>query len=120
MKKKVLIVDDSLFMRTMLKDLLSKQYAIVEADSAAAAVRQVTNERPDLVLLDIVTPEGEKAGVEVLRKLHTTHPNAPVVMVTAVGQNAVMDECRKLGVKDYIIKPFDEEQVVKTVEKYLS
>ena len=117
---KILIADDSLFMRRILKDVLSDQYEVVEADSGAKALEQFEKEKPDLVLLDIIMPEGEEEGVMVLRSIIEKDPEAQVVMITAVGQDAIIEECMKLGAKDYIVKPFDAKVVAETVEKYLS
>ena len=118
--KKILIADDSLFMRMTLKNILSKEYEIVEADSGAKTLEQFKKEKPDMVLLDIVMPEGEEEGVRVLREIMKDNPKACVVMITAVGQDAIIEECSKLGASDYIVKPFDEKLVAETVEKYLS
>ena len=117
--KKILIADDSLFMRMTLKDNLPEDYAVVEADSGAKALEQFEKEKPDLVLLDIVMPEGEEEGVGVLRKIIQSDPQACVVMITAVGQEAIIEECKKIGARDYIVKPFDEKQVAETVQKCL-
>lgn len=117
--KKILIVDDSMFMRMTLRNNLPKGYEVIEADSGAKALEQFKEQKPDLVLLDIVMPEGEEEGVEVLREIMRINPQACVVMITAVGQNAIMDQCKELGAKDYIVKPFDEKVVAETVEKYL-
>lgn len=119
MPKKILIVDDSLFMRTVLKDNLPDKYEIVEADSGAKAKKQFVKEKPDLTLLDIIMPEGEQEGISVLKNIKEISPKANVVMITAVGQDSIMEECQKLGVKDYIVKPFDKEKIVETVVKYL-
>jgi len=116
--KKILIVDDSAFMRGIVKHILSK-YKIVEADSGAAALEQVKKEKPDLVLLDIIMPGGEHEGVRVLQEVMKTNRGAQVVMITAIGHDAIIKQCRKLGAKDYIVKPFDEEQVIETVRKVL-
>lgn len=118
--KKILIVDDSLFMRMTLKSNLIKEYEIVEADSGVEALKQFEKEKPDLVLLDIVMPQGEAEGVRVLEEIMKNDPQAQVVMITAVGQEAIIEECKNLGAKDYIVKPFDEKLVNETVEKYLS
>ena len=118
--KKILIADDSLFMRMTLKNILSKEYEIVEADSGAKTLEQFKKEKPDMVLLDIVMPEGEEEGVRVLREIMKDNPKACVVMITAVGQDAIIEECSKLGARDYIVKPFDEKLVAETVEKCLS
>jgi two-component system chemotaxis response regulator CheY len=118
--KKILMADDSLFMRKVLKGFLSGEYEIVEADSGATAIKKFEKEKPDLVLLDIVMPEGEEEGLSVLKKVMKSDPQAKVIMITAIGQDGTVKECKKLGAKDYIVKPFDEKQVVRTVEKYIS
>ena len=120
MAKKILIVDDSLFMRMTLRNNLIGEYEIVEADSGAEALEQFQKEKPDLVLLDIVMPQGEEEGIRVIKEIMENNPQAQVVMITAVGQEAIIEECKKLGAKDYIVKPFDEKLVNETVEKYLS
>jgi len=118
--KKILIADDSLFMRMTLKNILSKEYEIVEADTGAKTLEQFKKEKPDMVLLDIVMPEGEEEGVRVLREIMKDNPKACVVMITAVGQDTIIEKCSKLGDRDYIVKPFDEKLVAETVEKCLS
>ncbi len=117
--KKILIVDDSAFMRGILKHILSKKYEIVEADSGDKALEQVKKEKPDLVLLDIIMPAGEEEGVRVLQETMKTNRGAQVVMITAIGHDAIIKQCKKLGAKDYIVKPFDEDQVIGTVRKFL-
>ena len=120
--KKILIADDSLFMRQILKNTLSgeKEYEIVEADSGAKTLEQFRKEKPDLTLLDIIMPEGEEEGLKVLKTLKKSNPQTKVIMITAVGQDAIIKKCKKLGATDYIVKPYDEKQIVKTVEKCLS
>lgn len=120
MKKKILIADDSMFMRKMIENILSSKYEIIQADSGATTLELFEKEKPDLTLLDIVMPDRDEEGVEVLKKIMKDHSEAKVVMVTAVGQDAVIKECKKLGAIDYITKPFDEQKVIETVEKYLS
>ena len=120
--KKILIVDDSLFMRMVLKGILSKiegEYETVEADSGSKALELLKRAKPDLVLLDIIMPEGEEEGVRVLQTIMKNDPERKVIMITAVGQDPVVEQCKKLGAKDYIIKPFGEEQVIETVRKAL-
>ena len=121
--KKILIADDSLFMRKILTDIISnraRKCKIIEAHSGASALDMFIKEKPDLILLDIIMPEGEETGLEVLKKVMKADPKTNIVMITAVGQEVVMEECKKFGAKDYITKPFDEEYVVKTIERYLS
>ena len=117
--KKILIADDSLFMRKILKDILSSVYEITEADSGDKALRQFKKEKPDLVLLDIIMPAGEEEGLRVLQEIMENAPAAKVVMITAVGQDAIIEECKKLGARDYIVKPFDETRILEIVKKCL-
>ena len=119
MTKKILIADDSLFMRTILKDILSDQYTIIEAQSGSQAEEKFKKEEPDLVLLDIIMPGGEEEGIKVLQKIRKANPKAKVVMISAVGQDAIVNECKKLGALDFIIKPFDREEVIKVAQKYI-
>lgn len=135
--KKILIVDDSLFMRNVLKDILVKAfgdsekggfasgqnvtggYKILEAASGAEALKQFEREKPDLILLDIIMPEGEEEGIGVLRTVMKRNPNQRVIMITAVGQDKIKEECEKLGARDYLIKPFNDKLVAETVRKQL-
>lgn len=115
--KTILIADDSTFLRLILRDVFSKNYRILEAEDGENAVKLFREERPDVVLLDVVMPERD--GMGALREIKKLDPQAKVIMVTAVGQESIIHECRKLGAIDYITKPFDEQAVLKTVEKYL-
>lgn len=115
---KVLIVDDSAFMRKVLKDILSDECRVIEADSAPTAVEQFKKEHPDLVLLDIIMPGGDEAGIGVLRTLMEIDPDAKVVMISALGQDVIMEQCKTLGAVDYVTKPFDDRQVREKVERY--
>lgn len=120
--KKILVADDSLFMRKVLTDIIAGKkgkYKIIEAHSGKSALEMFIREKPDLILLDIIMPESEEAGLDVLKKVMKADPETKVVMITAVGQELVIEECKKLGALDYITKPFDETHVVKTIEKYL-
>ena len=124
--KKILIVDDSLFMRKVLVDVLSRAYnspangyEIVEAASGAEAMEQFKKEKPDLVFLDIVMSESEEEGVRVLQELIKINSQLQVVMISAIGQDTMINKCKELGVKDYIVKPFDEKLIVETAKKYL-
>ena len=119
MAKKILVADDSLFMRKMLKDILKEKYEIVEAETGAEAEAQIKKEKPDLVLLDIIMPEGEEEGIIVLKKARKADPRVKIVMITAVGQDAIIKECKRAGARGYIVKPFDKEKVRSVVAKYL-
>ena len=91
---------------------MPKQYRIVEAETADQVLEKYDKEHPDLVFLDIVMPgAGEAPGRDILEKLIKTHPSVKVVMISALGHHSLVRQCKKIGAKDYIIKPFDEEQI---------
>jgi len=106
-KPRLLVVDDALIMRAMIKDVARQAgWEIAgEAATGAEAVARYRELRPDLVTLDIVMPELD--GVEALRAIRAEDPVARVVMVTAVDQRAKLAECIGLGARDFVVKPFD-------------
>lgn len=119
MRRKILIVDDSLFIRNILKDILSKEYDLCEADSGTSAIMEYAREQPDLVLLDIIMPDGTLEGVHVLKKIRERNESAMVIMITAIGQDEIIEKCKKIGAIDYIVKPFEEQEIIKTIKKHM-
>lgn len=119
MAQKILIADDSAFMRLYLKRILAEagyEDTIEVADGREMLIRY-EQERPDLVFLDIIMPDMD--GLEALHELMRTDPRANVVMITAVGQDYMVKEANKAGVKGYITKPFKEEEVAETLAKVI-
>jgi len=114
MALKILVVDDALFMRKMLRGILEEDghEVIAEAASGVEAFEQYQKCHPDLTVMDIVMPD--KNGIEALRDIMDYHAEAVVVMCSAVGQEALVREAATTGAKDFILKPFDPE-LVKTV-----
>ncbi|MBS3781223.1 MAG: response regulator [Candidatus Thermoplasmatota archaeon] len=118
MPKSVLIVDDTNFMRKMLRDLLSEHYDVVgEAENGKECLEKVKEDNPDLITLDVIMPEMD--GLEALSKLKERDEDQKVIMVTSVGQHEKITEAMKKGAEGYIIKPFDEEKVLEEIEKAL-
>lgn len=116
---KILIVDDAAFMRMMIKDTLVKNNAgdVEEACDGAEAVEKYAAIKPDLVIMDITMPN--KDGIQALREIKASDPAANVVMCSAMGQEAMVVEAIKLGAKDFIVKPFKPERIIKTVNDIL-
>lgn len=116
MDKKILLVDDAAFMRMMLKDTLKKNgyENIIEAADGEIAVQQFKQEKPDLVIMDITMPN--KNGLEALKEIKELDPNANVVMCSAMGQESMVVDAIKSGAKDFIVKPFKGDRVLKTVQ----
>ncbi|MFH1653126.1 MAG: response regulator [Pseudomonadota bacterium] len=118
---KIMIVDDSSFIRLRLKNILKeRKHDIVEAKSGPEAVMLFKKEKPDLVFLDIIMPEGEEEGVNILKEIMKIDSKTKVLMLTAVGYDKIVAECKSIGAKEYIIKPFTEEEVLGMVDKYLA
>lgn len=119
MSASVLIVDDALFMRMMIKDILSKDgFEIVgEAENGIEAVKKYAELRPDLVTMDIVMPEMD--GIEAVRNIMKLDPGATVLMCSAMGQQPLVVEALEAGAMDFIIKPFHPAKVVEAVRKAL-
>lgn len=114
---RVLIVDDALFMRNMLKDIFTNagHDVIGEAANGDEAVAKYSELKPDLVTMDIVMPQ--KSGIEALREIREQDPDAKIVMCSALGQDALVVEAVQSGAKDFIVKPFKEDRVLDVVRR---
>ena len=119
MGKKIMIVDDSSFMRMMIRSILNKAgYEIIaEADNGITAIEQYRQYRPDLIMLDITMPK--LSGIEALREIRAEFPRAKAIMVSAMGQKPMVVEAIQAGASDFVIKPFLEEKVLATIEAVL-
>lgn len=117
---KILIVDDAAFMRMMLKDILTKagHEIVAEAGNGNEAAEKYIEFHPDLVTMDITMPGCD--GLEGLSKIMEANSNAKVVMCSAMGQQAMVLDAVKRGAKDFIVKPFQAEKVVTSVNKVLN
>jgi two-component system chemotaxis response regulator CheY len=117
---KILIVDDTLFMRTLLKNILfSGGHTIVgEAGDGDDAIAKYKELKPDLVTMDVVMPKMN--GIEALKAIKTLDTGAKVIMCTAVGQEQMVKLAIKTGAKGYIVKPFQAPKVLEEVKTVLS
>jgi len=113
--KKVLIVDDASFMRLSLKSMLEKNgFEVVgEAENGLIGIQKYQNLQPDVVTMDITMPELD--GIKALQIIKQMNPAAKVVMVSAMGQESFVKEAIINGAKSFIVKPFKEEYVIKTL-----
>lgn len=110
--RSILIADDSMFMRQMLKELLPKdQFTVIgEASTGKEALAKYNELNPDLVTMDITMPDMD--GITAVRKIIETSPKAKIVMVSAMGQKPMIKEALEAGAKDFIVKPFDREKII--------
>lgn len=120
MSKKVLIVDDSLYMRTIIKESLQAAgYEVVgQAANGETAIDLAIDMQPDLITLDNILPD--MLGLDILRTLKEEEDlSAKFIIISAVGQQSVVEEGMQLGADDYIIKPFTAEKLIEVVKKVL-
>ena len=117
MAKRILVVDDAMFMRATVKRILEQAgYEVAgEAENGQLAVQRYGELRPDAVLMDITMPVME--GISAANAILLSDPKAVVLMCTALGQQGMVIDAIKAGVKDYIVKPFQPERVLEGVGK---
>jgi two-component system chemotaxis response regulator CheY len=114
--KKILVVDDAVFMRTVLKNILvGEGYEIVEAGNGIEAIEEFKEHNPDLITMDITMPEMD--GIVALKEILKIDANAKVCMVSAMGQESIILESVKSGAKDFIVKPFNPADVLDKVKR---
>ncbi len=119
MAKTVLIVDDVAFVRKTLADILTAaDYQVVgEAADGLQAIELYNRLKPDLVTMDVVMPQ--MSGIDATRRILKADKDAKVVIITAMGQENFVMEAINVGARDYILKPFRAEDVLKTLERAL-
>ncbi len=115
---KILVVEDDRPILTGLVDLLRGEgYEVVAAEDGAQALRAYEQERPSLVLLDIMIPE--KSGYDVCREIRAKDPRTPILMLTAKGQEVDKVVGLELGADDYVVKPFGVKELLARVRALL-
>ena len=114
---RVLIVDDAAFMRMMLKDILTKNgYEVAgEAENGKVAVSMYQELKPDVTTMDITMPEMD--GISAVKEIKKANPGAKIVMVSAMGQQAMVIESIQSGARDFIVKPFQPDRVLEAIRK---
>jgi DNA-binding NtrC family response regulator len=101
----LLAVDDERGVRESVKMVFCKDYRLLEAESVDVAIRQVQNEKPQVVLLDVLMPKTD--GIEILRQIKSIHPSCEVIMLTGVNSQQLAAKAMDFGAFDFIAKPFD-------------
>ncbi|KZE80917.1 response regulator [Paenibacillus elgii] len=115
--KKILIVDDSLFMRMILRNVIQElgYETVAEASNGLEALTLYSELKPDLVTLDITMPEMD--GITALEEIKNMDPDAKVIMVSAMGQQALLIRAVSMGASDFIVKPFSKDRVREALKK---
>ena len=113
---RVLIVDDAMFMRITLKNIMQQEgLECHEAASGFEAVQRYMELRPDLVLMDITMPDMD--GITAVREIKQFDPQAKVIMCSAMGQQSMIVDAVTAGAIDFVVKPFKPERVLEAVHK---
>jgi two-component system chemotaxis response regulator CheY len=118
--KTILIADDALFTRMMLRNILTENgyTAVVEAETGTEAIWAYNRWKPDLVIMAINMPEMD--GMTAVRNILALDPQARIIICSALGEKQLMLEALEAGVKDFITKPFQPSKVVEVVKRVLS
>ncbi len=119
MQKTALIVDDIAFARRVVKDILiaAKYTVVAEAANGNEAIQMYRQYKPDFVTMDVIMPV--KGGIEAARKILEEDDKAKIIMVSALSHEQVLMEAINAGARDYILKPFSPDDLLKAVEKVL-
>lgn len=116
---KILVVDDTAFMRLTFKNILAPlNHEVIDADDGSTALTQYKLHHPDLVVMDITMNDMD--GVTALKELKKINPDVKVLMCSAVGHQQRIVECIENGAVNYVVKPFKNEVFVKAVEDALN
>jgi two-component system chemotaxis response regulator CheY len=116
---KILVVDDAIFMRGLIRDIFARGPFLIagEAENGTEAVRLYRELQPDLVTMDIVMPQMD--GITALKEIMKLDPAARVVMCSALGQEALIADAIEAGARDFIVKPFQPARVLRVVQSVL-
>jgi two-component system chemotaxis response regulator CheY len=116
-KKTVLIVDDSMVMRSMIEDtLLNGGFDVIgQAKDGGEALELYTELNPDLVTLDIVMPR--EHGIDALKKIIEHDQDARIIVVSGLHQKSLLMEALEVGARDYVIKPFENQELLEAAKK---
>lgn len=117
---RVLIIDDTLFMRTVLRTIVTDEGLEVsgEAEDGYQGIFEYVNNRPDLVLLDILMPKMD--GIMTLKTLLGYDPKVKVIMISAIQSTKMIKLAISCGAKGYILKPFQRPQLIQEIKRVLN
>ncbi len=115
--RKVLIVDDSLYMRTLINSALTAtgRYEVIgQAGTGSQGIELALEHEPDLITMDNILPD--MIGIDIVKELRAEGITSKIIMVSAVGQDDVVEEGKNNGAEDYLVKPFTPEILVERVD----
>ncbi|MBP7174848.1 MAG: response regulator [Thermoclostridium sp.] len=115
------IVDDAVFMRTIIRKMIEQveEYKVLgEASNGQGAIEAAEKFQPDIMTLDITMPELD--GIQAVPQIMKVSPKTRIIMVSAMGQQAMVIEAIKMGAKDFVIKPFEKSRVFQAIKNVLA
>lgn len=120
MATRVLVVDDAVFMRHMIKGILKGMGCEIvgEAADGVEACAKYQELKPDMVTMDLIMPN--KDGLDALKEIRRQDPNAKVVVISAIDQRQPLMDALKQGAVDYVVKPFEKDRVEEAVGRVVS
>ncbi|PHR93085.1 MAG: two-component system response regulator [Blastopirellula sp.] len=120
MSKRLLITDDAMIIREMIKDTVEAAgwEVVGQATNGQEAVEKFAELQPDAMTLDMVMPQYD--GLHALQNIRKDFPDAQILMVSALDQTEVLKQALKCGATDFIVKPFDKIQLVNALEKMVA
>jgi len=114
----ILSIEDSDFERKVIKEMMEEsEYDLIQAKNGQGGIDKYKDEEPDLVLLDLRLPDID--GLDVYEELKEYDPSIKVIIVSIVREDDTIEEAKERGVKDYVEKPIDEDELMDTIEEVL-
>lgn len=118
MSKKILVIDDEPEIVTVLRMRLeSQKYSVVAANDGIEGLKKVSEEKPDLIILDILMPRMD--GFTFLLELKKVHPDHAVPVIVLTAKEMMSDLFKLEGVHDYVLKPFEADDLLARIRKYI-
>lgn len=120
-RKKILIVEDEPEFRMGLRMRLEASgYEVIEAEDGSAGLNMARDQKPDLILLDVMLPKMQGYQVARLLKFDTRYGSIPIIMLTARSQQSDKETGMSVGADAYIVKPFKANELLEMIGKLLS
>lgn len=115
---RILLVDDSLFLKRMVKDIVTSfGHSVVGcASDGKEAIQQYAKLKPDLVFMDITMEK--MSGIEAVRNIVDIDQDARIIMCSAMGQQSMILEALQAGARDFVVKPFQKERLRESIDRY--
>ena len=118
-KRKIVIVDDEIYIRQLVSSALSKDYAVFEASDGKEAIDITHTQQPDLILMDVLMPNVDGYTACSTIKMNSGTKTIPVIMVTALGHELNRKLAESSGADGYLVKPFLEEELLEIISEFV-